>query len=33
MKIEKVEKSVENLHNKSDYVIHIINFKQVLSKI
>ena len=31
MKMEKVEKLVANLHDKSDYVIHIRNFKQVLN--
>ena len=28
MKIEKVEKLVANLHNKTEYVIHIRNLKQ-----
>ena len=30
MKIENVEKLVVNLHDKSEYVIHIKNLKQVL---
>ena len=30
MKIEKVEKLVTNLHNKTEYVMHIKNLKQVL---
>ena len=30
MKIEKVEKLVANLHNKTEYVIHIRNLKQAL---
>ena len=29
MKIEKVENLVANLHNKTEYVIYIINLKQV----
>ena len=31
MKIEKVEKLVVNLHDKSEYVIHIRNLKQALN--
>ena len=31
IKIEKVKKLVENLHNKTEYVIHIKNLKQVLN--
>ena len=31
MKMEKVEKLVTNLHDKSEYVIHIRNLKQVLN--
>ena len=31
MEIEKVEKLVTNLHNKSEYVIHIKNWKQALT--
>ena len=31
MKIEKVEKLVTNLHDKSKYVIHIGNLKQALN--
>ena len=31
MKIEKVEKLVPNLHEKTEYVIHIRNFKQALN--
>ena len=31
MKIEKVEKLVANLHDKTEYVIHIRNLKQALS--
>ena len=30
MKIEKVEKRVANLHDKTEYVIHIRNLKQPL---
>ena len=30
MKIEKVEKLLANLHDKSEYVIHIRNLKQVV---
>ena len=30
MKMEKVEKLVANLHDKSEYVIHMRNLKQVL---
>ena len=30
-KIEKVEKLVANLHDKSEYVIHIRNLKQALN--
>ena len=31
MKIEKFEKLVSNLHDKTEYVIHIINLKQILN--
>ena len=31
MKIEKFEKLVANLHDKTEYVIHIINFKPALN--
>ena len=31
MKIEKVEKFVTNLNDKTEYVIHIRNLKQVLN--
>ena len=31
IKIEKVKKLVENLHDKTEYVIHIKNLKQVLN--
>ena len=31
MKIEKVEKLVTNLHDKTEYVIHIRNLKQTLN--
>ena len=31
MKIEKVEKLVANLHDKTEYVIHIRSLKQALS--
>ena len=31
MKIVKVEKLVTNLHNKTDYVIHIKNLKQTFN--
>ena len=31
MKIEKVEKLVENLHDKEEYIIHIRNSKQTLN--
>ena len=31
MKIQKVEKFVANLHGKTEYVIHIRNFKQTLN--
>ena len=31
MKIEKVEKLVAKLHNKTQYVIHIRNLKQALN--
>ena len=31
MKIEKVEKLVANLHDKTEYVIHIKNLKQALN--
>ena len=30
MKIEQIEKLVANLHNKTEYVIHIRNLKQAL---
>ena len=30
-KLERVEKLVTNLHNKTEYVIHITNLKQVLN--
>ena len=30
MKIEKEEKFVANLHNKTEYLIHIRNFNQTL---
>ena len=33
MKIEKVEKLVANLHDKTEYVIHIRNLKQALTLI
>ena len=33
MKIEKVKKSVANLHDKTGYVINIRNFKQALNHI
>ena len=32
MKIEKVEKLVANLHNKTEYSTHIRNLKQALNK-
>ena len=32
MKIEKVEKLVTNLYDKTEYVIHIRNLKQALIK-
>ena len=32
MKIEKVEKLVPNLHDKTEYVMHIRNFKQALNR-
>ena len=32
MKIETVEKLVANLHDKSEYVIHIINLKKALNE-
>ena len=32
MKIETVEKLVANLHDKSEYVIHIRNLKQALNE-
>ena len=32
MKIEKVEKLAANLHNKTEYVIHIRNLKQPLNQ-
>ena len=31
MKIEKVEKLAANLHDKTEYVIHIRNLKQALN--
>ena len=31
MKIEKVEKLVANLHDKTEYVIHIRNLKEALN--
>ena len=31
MKIEKVEKLVANLHDKTEYIIHIRNLKQTLN--
>ena len=31
MKIEKVEKLVANLHDKTEYVIHMRNLKQALN--
>ena len=31
MKIEKVEKPVANLHDQTEYVIHIQNLKQALN--
>ena len=31
MKIEKVEKLVANLHDRTEYVIHIRNLKQALN--
>ena len=31
MRIEKVEKLVANLHNKTEYVIHLWNLKQALN--
>ena len=31
MKTEKVEKLVTNLHDKTEYIIHIRNLKQVLN--
>ena len=33
MKIEVVEKLVANLHDKSEYVIHIRNLKQALNEL
>ena len=30
-KIEKVEKLVSNLHDKTEYVIHVRNWKQALN--
>ena len=32
MKLEKVEKLVANLHEKTEYVIHIRNLKQALNR-
>ena len=31
MKIEKLEKLVTNLHDKTEYAIYIINLKQILN--
>ena len=31
MKIEKVEKLITNLHDKTEYAIHIRNLKQALN--
>ena len=31
MKIEKVEKLIGNLHDKTEYIIHIRNLKQALN--
>ena len=31
MKIEKIEKLIANLHDKTEYVIHMKNLKQVLN--
>ena len=31
MKVKKVEKLVTNLHNKTEYTVHIINLKQALN--
>ena len=31
MKIEKVERLVSNIHNKTEYVIHIRHLKQILN--
>ena len=31
MKIEKVKKLVANLHDKTEYVLHITNLKQALN--
>ena len=31
MKIEKVEKFLANLHDKTEYVIHITNLKEALN--
>ena len=31
MKIEKIEKPAANLHDKTEYVIHIRNLKQALN--
>ena len=33
MKIEKVEKLVTNLHDKTEYVTHLRNLKQVFNHI
>ena len=33
MKIEKVERFVANLHDKTEYVIHIRNLKEALNHI
>ena len=32
MRIEKVEKLVANLYDRTEYVIHIGNFKQALNR-
>ena len=32
MKLEKVEKFVANLHEKTEYIIHIRNLKQALNR-
>ena len=33
LKIEKVEKLIGNLHDKTEYVIHIRNFKKALNRL